>query len=335
MPDHKIKSTWRLIIVRIILILVVIFSIEGMARLFLYITRGRSTIGLTERKQYLKYQPFVMFGPERDKELTVSNYPKTDGQMTAYRILLIGGSTAGRFPKHLLEAAFHKKFPRYKFEVIKAASGGYNARQELIVAAIWGPDLEPDMIISLDGATDLIHRLRMKNAGTFYLNQEYALALKQPFLSPFVHVLRYSQLANGITRLKVRMEIGPVDRYTDAIPVYVSAQHSINMLTKGMSAARIMVLQPFRAFKDPLSKAEANFRHFRYREPVIKEMFDLLDKELKVLAEGDNVVYVDGRDAFNGIRKTIFSDDVHFVSDDAYRILAEYIVGFATEEIIE
>jgi len=107
------------------------------------------------------------------------------------------------------------------------------------------------------------------------------------------------------------------------------------MLTKGMSAARIMVLQPFRAFKDPLSKAEANFRHFRYREPVIKEMFDLLDKELKVLAEGDNVVYVDGRDAFNGIRKTIFSDDVHFVSDDAYRILAEYIVGFATEEIIE
>ncbi len=321
------KKISRIILFNIVIILGLITAVEVGARIFLYFTRGSSTIGLPEQRQHLYYKPFVMFGPEWDEELASSKYSKIDAHEKLYRILLLGGSAAAGFPEDILEDAFQEKFPAYRFEVISASHGGYVARQELIIAALWGPTLNPDMIISLDGANDLIHRLRIRRAGTFYLNHVYELAISRPFLSPFVDLLRRSQFVHGITRLKQRTKIGPASQYLDAIPVYISAQHGINLLAKGMPASRIVVLQPFLSFKVPQSKAEAGFTHYEYRESVIKEMYGRLHKELKALAGRDNVIYIDSRDAFNGMKKTIFSDDLHFVSKEGYQILAKYIVS--------
>jgi len=303
---------------------------ECAARLYLYFARDSSTVGLAERRVYLSYQPFVMFGDDWGKRLAPEKYFKKD----AYRILLLGGSTAENFPGKILEKAFRKRFPNRNFTVVNAAYGGYNARQALILTAIWAPDLEPDMIISLDGANDLIHRIRMEDAGSFYLHSVYKQALTRPFLSPVVHLLRCSQLMHGITRLKGRMFIDSVDSYTDAIPVYISAQHSINLLAKGMGAERVIVLQPFMAFKDPMSEAEQNFTHYKYRESTMMQLYDLLDKELEILAEDDDLLYIDGRRALDGLEETIFSDDVHFVSERGYSILAEHITSLVTPEMV-
>ena len=335
MSKHKKANLKRIIFFNLLTIIIFIGAAEIAARLYLHFTRGSSTIGMQERKLYLKYQPFVMFGPNMDRVLAPSKYPEKKDDVRLFRILLVGASTAAGFPESILESAFSKKFPDNKFEVINTAQGGYNARQELIVASVWGPNLEPDLIISLDGANDLTHRLRTRKAGTFFLNPAYELAIKRPFLSPFVHIMRHSQLVNAMYRLQNRKRIGSADEYLDAVPVYLSAQHSMNILAKGLAAARVMVLQPFIAFKEPLSVGETNFKHYEYREPVVKKLLSSAHEGLTDLAIRDDVLYIDGRFAFNGIKRTIFSDDVHFISDEGYHILAEHIVSFITEEDIK
>lgn len=329
MLARNVQEKLRRALIKIGIIFIVILSIEVGVRLLLHIVRGSATVGMIERMHYLNYQPFVMFGAEYDKELDPARFPKEPG---TYRILLLGPSTARAFPRRLLEEAFQRKFPNYRFEVINAAGAGYSARQEFIIASLWGTALKPNMIITLDGANDLTHRLMAKKAGTFYLNEDYELALQRPFLSAFAHLLRHSQLANAITRFKARLEIDTIDKYVDAIPVYISAQQGITVLARGMSAMHLVVLQPFMALKEPLSKAEASFTHYKYRESVVKELYKRLHGELTALADKGDIIYINGWSAFNGIEKTIFADDVHFVSDEGYRILADRIISFVSEE---
>ena len=239
--------------------------------------------------------------------------------------MLVGGSTAAGFGEHILESALTEAYRGCRVDVINAASGGYNARQELIVASIWGPDLQPDMLLSLDGANDLTHRLRMTEAGTFFLNVGYESLFKRPLLSWLVHILRSSQFVYGVQRLGQRRSVGPIESYVDAIPVFVSAQHSLNVLARGLSATRMMVLQPHMSFKRPLSDAEAGFTNYAYREQVVKALYDLTHTELGALAASDDVLYLDARPIFDGMGETVFSDDVHFVDDRGYEILARHI----------
>jgi hypothetical protein len=136
--------------------LLAVLAVEAVARVSLWVTRGESTVGLSERTLYLQYRPFVMFGPDWDATMGNLRRPVRDGR---YRVLLLGAATGEAFPPHMLEEELAKRFPGRTFEVVNAASGGYNARQELILAALWGSKLRLDMILSLDGANDLRHRL--------------------------------------------------------------------------------------------------------------------------------------------------------------------------------
>lgn len=331
-PRVSTDNVWGIVGINVLVYLLLLAMVEGGARVFIFFTRGTSTASIPERTQYLIYQPFVMFGPEWDTNLALSHYSQSPSAGRAYRILLLGASVAGGFPQDILKKAFSERFPGQDIQVIIAASGGYEARQELIVASIWGPSLEPDLIITLDGANDLDHRLRVDKAGTFYLNPAYELMLTKPFLAPFAYLLGQSQAYNAIRRLAARYRIGPVESYEDAIPVYISAQHSINIIAKGLSANRLVVLQPFSGFKTPLSDAEASFTHYKYREPIMKELYNLLHKQLKELAQRDHVAYLDSRFLFEGVHDSIFSDDYHFVDDKGYRWLAEAIANCAYQE---
>lgn len=319
----------RIVLINLLVFICLLGLIEASARLFLYFTRGSSTAGLPERTLYLNYRPFVMFGPDWDAKFADQTIKKSP---SVKRVLLIGGSTAALFPVNILEEALKYQFPEYDFKVINAAEGGYNARQEVVVAALWAPQLKPDIIISLDGANDLTHRLRMDKPGSFFLDAAYESALKKPLLSPFTHWLRYSQAMQGAQRLQERRHIGKAEQYADAVPTYIAAQHSINVLTKGLNAKRIMILQPFMAFKQPLSAQEKRFTHYQYREAVLMQLYEKQNRELEKLAKQDNVKYLDGRFIFQGIESTVFSDDVHFVNDKGYRVLAENIAKVLRKE---
>ncbi len=135
---------------------------------------------------YLSYKPFVMYGPDWDQEL--SN--KEDVvESNICRVLLVGGSVAQGFQTEVLEEEFNNRLPEKKFQVLNAGVGGFEARQEVIVASLWGPRARPHVVLSLDGANDLIHRLRVVKPGAFYLNDAYELFLTQPFFAPIYYIL--------------------------------------------------------------------------------------------------------------------------------------------------
>lgn len=317
-------KVWRLVTINVAVFLLLLLLVEGVARVLIYLTRGTSTVGLPQRTVHLRYQPFTMFGPDMDLHLSMARYARPPG---TFRVLLVGGSTAQGLAPALLEQALAQRFPGRAFQVINASYGGYEARQEVIVAAIWGPALQPDAIISIDGANDLESRLRVDRAGTFYLDPAYRLYLTRPFLAPFAYLLSQSQAYNGLLRLAARSRLEPAEAYADAVSVYVAAQQSLNALARGLVARRIMVLQPFIAYKEPKSRAEANFKAYKYREPVLIQLYDWAHAELARLAGSEGVTYLDGRRLFDGVQETIFSDDVHFVDDKGYRILAAAIAA--------
>jgi len=322
------SSSWvRVVVINVAIALVLIALLETAARIYIAHTRGTATAGLAERTRYLEYQPFIMFGDNMDRRAATL---LTDADLMApgtFRILLVGGSTAQGFPASALERSFARRFERWNFRVINLAQGGFNARQELVAASVWGSMLRPGMVLSLDGANDLSHRLRMPQAGGFYLDEPYRLSLTRPFLSPLAELLRHSQLRNGIEALMRRRRVGDVSLYVDAIPVLVAAQHGLNVLADGMGSLRVMVLQPFVAFKEPKAAAESAFTHYAYREAVVAELYRRTHGALAALAQRDDVLYLDGRDIFDGNGEHIFSDDVHFVDSRGYEILAERIAA--------
>ncbi len=320
------RSSWvRVVAINLVIVMALIALLEVAARAYIAYTRGSATAGLAERTRYLDYQPFVMFGEDMDRRTAALVGDAALMAPETFRILLVGGSTAQGFPSAVLERSFARRFDRWRFRVINLAQGGFNARQELVAASLWGSTLRPRLLLSLDGANDLTHRLRMRRAGGFYLDDAYRLALTRPFLSPLAELVRHSQLRNGIEALLRRGRVEDVSRYEDAIPVFVGAQRGLNVLAGGMGSLRVMVLQPFVAFKEPKAAAESAFTHYAYREAVVAELYRRTHTALEALARRDGVLYLDGRDLYDGSGDHIFSDDVHFVDARGYEILAERI----------
>jgi hypothetical protein len=302
--------------------------VELSARLVIFVLRGTATAGLPERTLNLQYEPFVMFGPGWDRRFAAlpvhGNVPIA---------MLVGGSTANGFAPEILERAMERRFNR-RVAVVNAAFGAYVARQEVVVASIWAPRLAPALLITLDGHNDLDHRLRVSAPGRFFLDQAYRTYLTQPTLAPLVWLVARSQAYNGLVRWLARRQLADWTAYADAIPVYIDAQHSMNVIARGLRATRLMVLQPFVAFKQPLAREERAFTAYAYREGAMRELYDRTADALAELATRDHVAFLDARRIYNGVPEALFTDDVHFRDSRGYELLARAIVDALPDDAL-
>jgi hypothetical protein len=317
----------RLVIINLAVFAALVAAVEIAARVFLAINRGSATAGLQERTLNLDYEPFVMFGPGWDARFAAVPH---DGLPA---VLLVGGSTAEGLAPEILEEALRRRFGT-PVRVVNAAFGGYEARQEVVVASMWGPSLRPVAIVSLDGQNDLEHRLRVPAPGRFYLDASYRTYLTHPMIAPFAWLLSHSQAYNGIARLQARRNLGDWTTYADAIPVYASALHTINVVARGLGAARLMVLQPFVSFKDPLAPEERAFTAYAYRDGAMRELYEHAATALAGVARNDGVAFLDARPIYHGISAPLFTDDVHFRDRQGYEILSRAIAAALPDDAL-
>ena len=320
-PGDRRTGRGRLVVINLLVLLALLIVIEGVARIAAYLTRGSATAGLAEQQLNLTYQPFVMFGPRWDSQMP----PATPDIPT---VLLVGGSTAANFPIEILERAFSQRAGR-PIRVVNGAFGGYVARQEVIVASLWGVSARPVLLVSLDGHNDLEHRLRVPEAGTFFLDPTYRFYLTRPFLSPVAALMQHSQAYNAMSRLFARRRVYDPEQYVDAIPVFLQAQRSLNVIARGMGAERLMVLQPFVAFRRQRAPEELAFTAYAYREPVLKVLYERAASGLRDLSQRDAAAFLDARAIFDDVSGAVFSDDVHFRDARGYEILATAIAAAA------
>lgn len=307
-------------LVNAVVVVVLLAAVEIAARVVVWAIRGSSTAGLQERTLNLDYEPFVMYGPGWDARFAAVPH---DG---APIVMLVGGSTAEGFAPSILEAALTSRFHRH-VRVVNGAFGGYEARQEVVVASMWAPSLHPAVVVSLDGQNDFEHRLRVPRPGRFFLDGSYRTYLTRPLFAPFAWLLSESQAYNGLVRLRARSSIGEWTQYADALPVYADALHSINVVARGLGAARLMVLQPFVSFKEPLAPEERAFTAYAYRDGVMRALYDRAAVMLADLARQDGVGFLDARPLYRGIADPLFTDDVHFRTARGYEILASAIAA--------
>lgn len=327
-PSQRPRPTiGRLILVNLAVLAILIAGVELAVRAFLRISRGSATAGLQERTLNLDYEPFVMFGPGWDVRFAAVPH---DGLPA---VLLVGGSTAEGLAPEVLEEALRHRFGK-PVRVVNAAFGGYEARQEVVVASLWAPPLRPVAIVSLDGQNDLEHRLRVPAPGRFFLDGSYRTYLTRPIAAPFAWLLSQSQTYNSIVRFQARRTIRDWATYADAIPVYASALHSINVVARGLGAARLMVLQPFVGFKEPLAPEERAFTAYAYREPAMRALYDHAAVALAGLAREDGVAFLDARPIYKGIAAPLFTDEVHFRSRQGYEILSKAIAESLPDDVL-
>lgn len=317
--DRSRRSSWaKVFAINVAVLAGLLAAIELSARAVVLAVRGSATAGLQERTLNLEYEPFVMYGPGWDARFGA--VPR-DGLPV---VLLVGGSTAEGFAPEILEAALRRRFGR-PVRVVNGAFGGYEARQEVVVSSMWGPSLHPAAIVSLDGQNDFEHRLRVPAPGRFFLDGSYHTYLTRPFIAPLAWLLSESQAYNGLVRLRARRTVADWTAYADAIPVFTDALHSINVVARGLGAVRLMVLQPFVSFKDPLAPEERAFTAYAYRDRAMRSLYDHAATALADLARADSVGFLDARPIYRGISTALFTDDVHFRSAQGYEILARAI----------
>lgn len=309
----------KILSINILVFICLCIALEITARLGIFIIRGSSIVGLDEKNNNLEYEPYVMFGHGWEKKF--SNLEKKKKP----RILIIGGSTAEAWGTEILENMLKKKY-NIDVEVINGAHGGYNGRQQLIVLSLWGSRINPDVVISLDGANDILHSLRGENeTGTFYLNHTYKTYLTKPYLGSLTFLVQNSQLVNGINRLSRRFVTFNAEDHYDNINIYLEAKKNISLISEAYNAYHISILQPYLGFKKNKTIREKAFKIYDYRDKVVKDLLLFTEKKLISLYNNSiNTYHFNSQYLFES-EKQIFSDDVHFVDDYGYQILSKKI----------
>lgn len=309
----------KIIIINFILIVIFLLSLEVIARIYISIKRGDSTAGLTERNLNLNYQPFLMFG--HDWAAVYKEFKDNTKDDVELRILLTGGSTAQGFPVEILEQKLNK-LTNKKVKVYNSGYGGYISTQELILITRFSKIIEPDIIINLNVANDILHSIREGNQPeTFFLNNTYKILLEKSYLGTFVYLLQHSQLFNGLVRIGAKNRSFNVRDYDEHINVLVKNIKNISYYCDGANILYLNVMQPHVAFKNIKHKNESNFTAYEYREEIIKQLYELANQKMKK----NSIHFLDSRFIFSNNASHIFSDDVHFANYAGYDLLGSVI----------
>ena len=309
----------KIIFINIIVIISILITLEIFARIYISITRGNSTAGIMERNQNLRYQPFTMYGHDWMK--VYKEFHENSKNNDDFKVLLIGGSTAESFPEEILENEIFKTTKK-KVKVYNSAHGGYISAQELIVTTSYSSLINPDLIINLNVANDILYGIRKNNIpGTFGLNNTYKNILTKPYLGPFIYILQQSQLFNGLIRLSARRNQFNIKDYDEHINVLVRNINNIYLYCKGADILYLNVMQPHVIFKNTKHENEKKFKAYDYRSKIVEDLYNLTSK--KIILNEKN--FLDSRFIFNDNPSHIFSDDVHFINKKGYEILANSI----------
>ena len=325
------RPSTRELTINLLVLLVLLLGLEGLARLAIFIKLGDSTAGLSEKRSYLNYKPFTMYGPNWDELIPqIADRRYFDGNC---RVVLIGGSTAEGWTSVKIEEKLDSVLGFKSYRVVNLGVGGFNARQQAVVSALWLPVLRPHLVITLDGANDIIHRPRMTKGGTFYLNDTYNLFLSSPYLSPILETLVRSQFFNSVSAMQRRFRFRDKKEYADLVKYYMNAQQSIDSVVRGVGAKRMYVLQPFHAFKKNKSPEEASFTHYDYRKEYVLKYYKVFASRLASLSRNTGNVFLDSSEAFQDVYGHSFTDDVH-LTEYGYDILGESIANVIAKERI-
>lgn len=253
----------------------------------------------------------------------------------------IGTSPGKPVPERLEEALHRAGMPEAK--VLNLCQGGTASAQELAILLEYGLPLEPRVVVSFNGANDLLHPSPMgfDRAPNLPYQSQRMQALFQGHHSWTEH-LASSRFMDRFAR---RFQI-----YPPSVPPPVAAEEIIGSLLYVTDAERILaesrgatfawILQPTLHYEKPFSADELQSWHrLRPRDPRISteyahRLFSFLRIKASAWSRRNETPLFDLTDVFRETRGTVYTDSVHFQGSAGFERLEQQLEARGFVEMI-
>jgi len=238
------------------------------------------------------------------------------------------GTNPGRTVPERLEDALHQA-GLGRAAVLNLCQAGATSAQELAIFLQYGLPRSPQVVLSFDGANDLMHPRPIGDddaANLPYRNREMQ-ALFDDHHSWVAH-LALARVAGRIAARRVTTAVSPAVATDSILHSYLYSLDVVRTLTRAKGGWYAVVFQPTLHYQKPWSAEERSMWKQRRPvdgEPVSKYTADLYEKTRVALADwsketGANVF--DLSESFAATPDTVYSDSVHFTGETGYAKLS-------------
>lgn len=313
-------------------IVFVCFFLEFGARGLIYLKYGSADKGM--HLNY-SYEPYFVHASYDGPYHFVSPKNKND-----FHIVVVGGSTAANLPEDMVIQAFLQHTDK-NIRVFNLAKAGFIVNQQIISLGLYASGLSPDLIISLDGANDIVTYSKTGVVGKPYHTGFIKFSVEHPFLNMGAWFLRNSRFCNAVLKLKERgQERANVDQL-DMAPLfdgYMAGLRSIATFSKGLGASYVAVLQPHVQLRQTMTAEEAallNVQNYLYRKVFMRDAFSTLNQKMTRFFDDENILYLNGYTAFDDTDKTCFVDEVHLTPVGNEKLLSFIVNGILSSDLVD
>ncbi len=238
-------------------------------------------------------------------------------------------------PPEMLEAAFEPVVGR-EVEVINYGQGAYIMNQERITLLLHGMKVKPDLLLTLNGANDIVTTSKTLRPGIAYANDFVALGVNRPVFNGLLGLIRNSQFVNCVNKLRERSVEGKAQENDallgETIDHCEEALTSMAQIAKGMDIPHLMVLQPYIHLRNNLSDEEkAVAKIYAYRGTYTAKGFRALRERMTATEFPGQVHVIDATKAFDQTEEICFIDEVH-LTEAGNRAMIDYIAQQAAQQ---
>ena len=308
-------------------VLIALFALgEAAARAAIQLRYGNPSQALQET---LDYAPYLI-------SLSAPIPTAPPKQRGVFRVLVLGSSTAGGIPAEIIAGAFEPVLGR-RVEVLNYAQPGHCTQQELVMYALYGMQVQPDLVMTLDGINDVVALTKSGRPGIPYEDLLIEQAMNDPQGFFLARLFRSSQLVNSMRKLLERKREVAIQSDAEAaremVRLYRTNIEKLASITTGVGARYIAVLQPYLHLRQNAPASERRLAaNYEYRRTYMIQMMRRLGAALREARFPTSARFVDATSAFDASGDTCFLDEAHLTTQ-AQTVLLRLVSGCLQEQM--
>ena len=245
----------------------------------------------------------------------------------------VGTNPGPTVPERLEQLLHQAGMP--EASVLNLCQGGATTGQELAILLQYGLPLEPQVVLSFNGANDLMHPAPVGDddaPNLPYRNRE----MRSRFDGGhgWIEHLAVFRVA---ARLAKRGSPAPFQTLAAVPPKEILASYlystdAARTLVQARKGSYAVILQPTLHYQKPWSDAETSMwrerrpRDGREMSAYTRDLYARAPQELARWSKESGVPVYDLTQTFAATQETIYSDSVHFTGESGYRMLTEQLV---------
>jgi hypothetical protein len=243
------------------------------------------------------------------------------------------GTNPGPPLSERLEAELHRA-GLARAAVLNLCQGGATSRQELAIFLGYGLPLAPQVVVSFDGANDLMHPRPVgeDNAANLpYHDAEIRARLERTLAADLVPHIALLRVAGRLAKRRAPAPHAGSVAVDEIVGSYVGSVDAVRVLTEAQGGVHVLLLQPTLHVDKPWSPEEtAMWRKFGsgQGEPIgdaVRERYGAARRAFARWTSEKGGTVFDLTEAFHATPETVYSDSVHFTGERGFGMLFEEI----------